>query len=89
MTEPLRAAFARVVAKVGTQDKLGRLLGKRQSTVSYWAKQGVIPAEEAVRLEAATDGHIPRWESRPDLWAAPEEGVAIAPSSSPFREVAP
>jgi DNA-binding transcriptional regulator YdaS (Cro superfamily) len=62
--------FDRVVEKIGSQARLGELLGKRQSTVSYWAKSG-IPAEDAVELERVTNGDVPRWLSRPDLWDAP------------------
>jgi DNA-binding transcriptional regulator YdaS (Cro superfamily) len=60
-----------VVAQIGSQAELARLLGKRQSTVSYWRKSG-IPAEQAVSLEKATKGMIPLWVSRPDLWSRPK-----------------
>lgn len=73
--------FDEVVRRVGSQAKLGELVGKRQSTVSYWAKQGLIPAESAVELERATDGAVPRWIARPDLWEEPSEAKSLAPAA--------
>lgn len=59
-----------VLDRVGSQSRLADLLGTKQSTVSYWAKSGLMPAEKAVELERVTNGEIPRWVSRPDLWDA-------------------
>lgn len=73
--------FDTVVKVVGSQAKLGELVGKRQSTVSYWAKQGLIPAECAVELERATNGAVPRWVSRPDLWEEPADAKSLAPAA--------
>ncbi len=43
-----------VIEKFGGQSALAALIGRRQSTVSYWAKTGVIPARwQAVLLELA------------------------------------
>jgi DNA-binding transcriptional regulator YdaS (Cro superfamily) len=67
-----KKAFSFVVEKLGSQARLAELIGKRPSTVAYWANTG-IPAEAAVALERATDGDIPRWVSRPDLWEHPNE----------------
>jgi DNA-binding transcriptional regulator YdaS (Cro superfamily) len=72
-----KTAFEEVVAKLGSQTKLANLLGLKQSTVSYWAKTG-IPAERAVEIETATDGEVPRWLCRPDLWSRP---AAESPSN--------
>jgi DNA-binding transcriptional regulator YdaS (Cro superfamily) len=61
-----------VISKLGGQAKLAELLGTKQSTVSYWFRcRNAIPAEKAVELERVTDGEIPRWMSRPDLWEPP------------------
>ncbi len=70
-----KKAFSFVVEKLGSQARLAELIGKRPSTVAYWANTG-IPAEAAVALERATDGDIPRWVSRPDLWEHPNETAA-------------
>jgi DNA-binding transcriptional regulator YdaS (Cro superfamily) len=63
-------SYNAVVETLGSQAELARILGKRQSTVSYWRKSG-IPAEMAVLLEKASGGVIPLWVSRPDLWPKP------------------
>ena len=65
-TSPLQT----VLSRVGSQARLAELLGTKQSTVSYWAKSGLMPAEQAVELERVTNGEIPRWIARPDLWDA-------------------
>ena len=70
-----KTAFLSVVEKLGSQARLAELIGKRPSTVAYWANTG-IPAEAAVALERATDGDIPRWVSRPDLWEVPSDAEA-------------
>ena len=70
-----KTAFNEVIARLGSQAKLANLLGIKQSTVSYWAKTG-IPAERAVEIESATDGLVPRWLCRPDLWPAPDSPPA-------------
>lgn len=63
----------KVIATLGGQSRLAELLGTKQSTVSYWFRcRNAIPAEKAVELERATDGEIPRWMSRPDLWEPPQ-----------------
>jgi DNA-binding transcriptional regulator YdaS (Cro superfamily) len=64
-------AFKAVIEKVGSQNKLGDLIKRSQSTISHWAKSG-IPAEAAIEIERATDGKIPRWMCRPDLWEHPQ-----------------
>lgn len=73
---PDKEAFRNVVVKLRSQAELSRLTGRPQTTVAYWAKTGVIPAEDAVKLEQATHGEIPRWMSRPDLWDAPAKDAS-------------
>lgn len=60
-------AFEKIVETLGTQAEIARLLGAKPTTVSYWRISG-IPAEKAIELERASNGLIPRWASRPDLW---------------------
>ena len=49
-----------IIAKFGGQTALAILLGKGQTTVSYWAKTGVIPAKwQATLLELAVLQSIP------------------------------
>ena len=84
--ETMKSPFELVTEMIGSQAKIGALVGVRQSTVSYWAKTG-IPAEKAIELEEATEGRVPRWLSRPDLWSAPAPQSAASDLSqvSPFR----
>lgn len=39
-----------VIERFGGQSKLAELIGKRQSTVAYWAKTGTVPAGWRVKL---------------------------------------
>ena len=59
------------IKAAGSQEALGRLLGVRQSLVSYW-KLRRIPAEWVLRIEAATG--VSRHDLRPDIY--PREEVA-------------
>ena len=57
---------------VGSQEKLAKSMGCSQSRVSrLLLEQQQIEAEDAVAIERATDGQIPRWRMRPDLWTQP------------------
>lgn len=68
-------AFQAVVSIVGSQAAIAKTLNKRASTVTYWSRNG-IPAEDAVALERATGGRVPRWVARPDLWEEPNTEAA-------------
>jgi DNA-binding transcriptional regulator YdaS (Cro superfamily) len=74
--------FEIVVEKIGSRAALARLVGRPESTVKYWAKTG-IPAEDAIVLEEASNGAIPRWMARPDLWDAPFREVASPEAQTP------
>lgn len=65
--------YESVVAKLGSQAELARIVGKRPSTVAYWRKSG-IPFEFAVKLQKATKGLVPLSLSRPDLWSQLSSG---------------
>ena len=56
-------AAQKVIAKFGGQTALAKLVGKRQSTVQYWARTGVIPA---------------RWQ-RQLLDLAQDHGISLSP----------
>ncbi len=74
-TRLIRAA----VDKAGSQAKLAGLINRSQQHVSFLLSGKYRPsAEDAVAIEAATGGDIPRWKLRPDLWPRPvaKEGVA-------------
>lgn len=62
--------MAEAIRILGSQSAIAELLGVPKSTVSYWSRVG-LPAEQAVALEKATEGMVPRWLVRPDLWEQP------------------
>ncbi len=75
MDEQLNPA-ERVIRRFGGQSALAALLGRRQSTIQYWAKTGRIPA---------------RWQGVL-LRLARERGVPLEPKdfvATPRREIAP
>ncbi len=47
----------RIVRKFGGQSALARLIGKRQGTVQYWCKTGVIPARWHAELLRVSRAH--------------------------------
>ena len=63
--------LAKAIKIVGSQLKLAKILGKRQSLVWYWLKCGHVSAAAAIPIEQATGGQVTRHELRPDIY--PEE----------------
>jgi DNA-binding transcriptional regulator YdaS (Cro superfamily) len=62
----------------GSQTRLGELCGVSQNAIWSARQAGRVSAELAVSIESATDGKIPRWKLRPDLWDAPKKSGAAA-----------
>lgn len=64
------------IAALKSQRRLGRAAGISQQQISKMlhGRSGVT-AESAIAIEKATNGEVPRWRLRPDLWAAPQEGA--------------
>lgn len=60
------SVVARAVRVAGSQSALGRLLGKRQSTIQGWLKTGRVSPEYVIPVERVTG--ISRHELRPDLY---------------------
>ncbi len=65
--------LARAVRAVGSQSEFGRLIERRQSTVSEWLKKDApLPAEYVLRVEKALEElgvtDLSRHELRPDLY---------------------
>ena len=52
---------------VGSEAKLGTLLGVSQPSVNGW-KARKVPAHRAVQIEQVTNGRIKRHDLRPDLF---------------------
>jgi DNA-binding transcriptional regulator YdaS (Cro superfamily) len=60
------SALARAVREMKSQSAFARLIGRPQSTISLWLKNGTpLPAEYLERVSEAT--LIPVEELRPDL----------------------
>ncbi len=53
--------------KVGGQAALGRKIGRKQSTIWNWLKNG-IPADQCPAVEKATNGEVSRHDLRPDVF---------------------
>ena len=56
----------------GTVTELARRMKVRQPSLYDWKKR--VPAERVAALEKATNGQIPRWRIRPDLYSRPPRG---------------
>ena len=71
----------RIVQEFGGQSALARLLGKRQGTVQYWCKTGVIPAKwHATLLRIAREQGVPLQPV--DLVALPQPAEAGSPHAA-------
>jgi len=58
---------------VGSQYRMAKILGRRQSLVWYWLKCGRVSAAAAIPIEQATGGQVTRHELRPDIYPEEEE----------------
>ena len=65
------SSFEKAVKIVGSQYRMAKILGKRQSVIWAWLKRGTVSAEYVLKVEQATGGRVTRHELRPDLY--PEE----------------
>lgn len=77
LEDHLETAAAVAVRKAGSQAKLARMLGVRQTVVSSWLRRGTpLPAQHVLPIEAALG--IPRHELRPDIYPV-EDAVPPVP----------
>jgi DNA-binding transcriptional regulator YdaS (Cro superfamily) len=68
-------ALARAVRIAGSQSAFGRLIGKRQSTISDWLRNDrPLPAEHVIATEVKTG--VSRHDLRPDIY--PREPIPAA-----------
>lgn len=63
-----RNLIERAIALAGSQTRLGRLTGKSQNAIWAARRAGRVSAELASAIHDATNGEVPRWALRPDLW---------------------
>ena len=63
------SAIARAVRAAGSQSSLARRVGRNQSTIATWLKNGRMSADAALirAVEAATG--VSRHELRPDIYS--------------------
>lgn len=55
-----------------TQEQFGNLAGVKKAAVCKWEDGIPVPPMRAIVIEEKTDGELPRWRIRPDLWEAPQ-----------------
>lgn len=72
VTELLQAA----ISKLGSEAKLGAAAGYSQNAIWSAKRTGRVSAELAAAIHKATEGAVPRWQLRPDIWEAPRPEVA-------------
>ena len=73
------------VAIVGSQSRLAAMIGTSQQLVSQLCSTArSISGEHAAAIHRATEGRVPCWALRPDLWP---EG-AEPPAGPPVRALA-
>lgn len=72
-----KSALQKAIEIVGGQTALANKIGEpvKQAHVWNWLnRDGVVPAEHVLKIEAATDGAVTRHELRPDIY--PREAAA-------------
>ena len=62
----------------GSEAKLAAAAGCSQNAIWAAKRAGRVSAELAIKIDAATDGEIPKWKLRPDLWPAPPKSGKAA-----------
>jgi DNA-binding transcriptional regulator YdaS (Cro superfamily) len=77
---------------VGGQTALAKRIGTSQGQVWWWinrSRHRRAPAEFVLPIEAATDGQVPRYELRPDLYPQRASSDGAASLSIEPRPAAP
>lgn len=62
--------LAAAIIACGGVTTLANKVGVHQTTISNWGARGRIPAEQVIKVEAATGGKVSRHELRPDIYEA-------------------
>ena len=63
----------RAISHLGSQSALARAIGVKQQNVWGWLNGSQrVPAEYAIPIEKATNGHVSRHEIRPDIYPIEE-----------------
>lgn len=61
-------ALEKAIDILGSQSALARAIGTLPQNVSYWVKNGWVPAEAVLPIEKATKKKVRRYELRPDIY---------------------
>lgn len=72
----IKSLIQEAVDRFGSEAKLAEAAGFAQPTINEAKKSGRVGPRLAIGLEKATQGAIPRWVSRPDLWEPPNHETA-------------
>lgn len=69
--------IASAIEFFGSQAKLVEIIGcsSQQSISRYLNRDAEPSAEVAVAIHKASDGKVPRWKIRPDLFEAPAQAL--------------
>lgn len=78
MSTTTLSALQEAVSEAGGQTALARAIGKTQGHISQWLRREYVPAEEVLKIEAATG--VSRHELRPDIY--PREDVQRSPDAA-------
>ena len=81
-----RPLIEAAIAHAGSETKLGAACGVSQNAIWSAKKKGRVSADPAVAIERATNGKIPRWQLRPDLWGPPSPTIRTL---QPAEAIAP
>jgi len=78
----LSTSLARAVRHLGSQSAFAELVGRHQSTIHDWLRDGkLLPAEHVFTVEAATG--IARHELRPDIYPIESSAPAVGTGGAP------
>lgn len=79
---PLESPLAAAIKAAGSQSAFGRLIGRNQSTIHDWLREGKpLPAEYVLLVERETG--IPKEVLRPDIY--PDDSATTRASLEPAR----
>lgn len=73
--------YNRAVHIFGSENKLAKAMGVRQSQLWKWRRRGVMPAEYCLLIEHATKGRVTRVQLRPDIFGP----IVPALNDAPFH----
>jgi DNA-binding transcriptional regulator YdaS (Cro superfamily) len=78
----MNTSIHKAILVAGGQSELARRCGLTQSAVSKWARGGLISAENALLVQAATKNAVTVHDLRPDVFG-PAPGVPPLIACSP------